>query len=641
MRTVLVANRGEIARRIFRACRARGLGTVAVFSDADAGLPYVREADRAVRIGPAAPSASYLSIPAILAAAERSGADAVHPGYGFLSESAEFAAAVLDAGLTWIGPPPAAIRALGDKARAKALAIANDVPTARGWWGPADELAARAQEIGFPVLLKAVAGGGGRGMRRVDRADDLADAIASAQREAIGAFGSGDLLVESYVERARHIEVQLLADAHGNVVHLFERECSIQRRHQKIVEEAPSPAVDPDLRARLGDAAVRLARAAGYVGAGTAEFLLGADGRFHFLEMNTRLQVEHPVTEAITGLDLVDLQLAIADGERLPFRQEDLAIRGHAVEVRLYAEDPLRDHLPASGTLLALDLPPDEGIRLEVGYAAGDDVSPHYDPMVAKLIAWGPDRATATRRLRRHLDRAWMPGVANNLPLLRQIVAHPAWEAGDLDTGFLARTGLPTAPPLNLERGAIAGTALGWWRRRRDDAPAGWRVGGATWQSDRWRAGPDVVDTRWRSAPDLRICVGDTESAVRVHGFDGRILDIEVDGLRAGWRVLEHGDTVYVHFGDGEAMVRREDRFPPPLSAVEAGTCTAPTPGTVTRVHVAVGDRVAQGQRLVSLEAMKMEHAAVAPWAGVVAVVAVDVGQAVREGALLVRVDPE
>jgi 3-methylcrotonyl-CoA carboxylase alpha subunit len=651
MRTVLVANRGEIARRIFRSCRARGLSTVAVFSDADADLPHVRQADVAVRIGPPAPSASYLSFEAILGAARRSGADAIHPGYGFLSENADFAQAVVDAGLIWIGPPAAAIRALGDKAAAKALARTCGVPVTPGHAGPRDPaaLAAAAKEIGFPLLIKATAGGGGRGMRRVDRAADLAEAAEAASREAASAFGSPEILLERYVPLARHIEVQLLADAHGNLVHLHERECSIQRRHQKIIEEAPSSAVSPELRSKLGESAKALARAAGYVGAGTAEFLLEPDGSYWFLEVNTRLQVEHPVTEAITGLDLVDLQLRIAAGERLPFAQVDVPLRGHAIEARLVAEDPLRDYLPTHGRLLALDVPAGEGLRLDAGYEAGSELGIHYDGLVAKLIAWGEDRAAATRRLRRCVERAWMPGVTSNLPLLRQILAHPAWEAGDLDTGFLARTGLPAAPPLHLRAGAIAATALGWILRRDRQVPAGWRMGGSALQRDTWRCGPESVEVAWRSSADgLHVHAGGSQAEVRVHGWDGSALDLEIDGVRRHFRAvvspdptaLADGSTVYLHLGDGEAFVRLEPRFPAPDVEEEPGTCVAQTPGTVTKVHVSVGDTVERGQKLVSLEAMKMEQTAVAPHAGSVALVAVAVGQAVREGAILVKVDP-
>ena len=649
MGTLLVANRGEIARRIFRTARSLGWSTVAVYSDADARARHVAEADRAVRIGPGPAAASYLRIDAVLDAAARTGATAIHPGYGFLSENAAFAEAVEAAGLIWVGPPASAIRAVGDKAAAKALATACGVPTAAGHWGSddPDALAAAAAALGYPVLLKATAGGGGRGMRRVDHPDALAAAIASARREAEAAFGSGALLVERYLARARHIEVQIAADRRGGVAHLYERECSVQRRYQKIFEEAPSPAVTPALRDALGAASVALARAAGYVGVGTCEFLLEPDGRFSFLEMNTRLQVEHPVTEAITGIDLVAWQLQIAVGDPLPLAQADIPLRGHAIEARVYAEDPLRDDAGAAGTLRVLDLPADDGVRIDAGYASGDAVSIHYDAMVAKVIAHGPTRAVANQRLTRALDRAWLVGLANNLPLLRQVVRHPLWRTADLDTHFLARAGLPLPPPLHPEAGVIAATALA---RHRDAAPlAGFRLGGPSWQEDRWRCGDAVYLVRWRRAPGLEIEVGGGIRAVEVFDWDGRWLDLAVDGLRqrvrAHWTgpsdAVADGETVYLHGGDWESMVRLEPRFPPPQASEEPGTCAAPTPGTVIQVAVAVGDRVRQGDLLVTLEAMKMEHRTTAPWDGVVAQVAVAAGDGVAAGALLVRVEPD
>jgi 3-methylcrotonyl-CoA carboxylase alpha subunit len=649
MGTLLVANRGEIARRIVRTARSLGWSTVAVYSDADARARHVAEADRAVRIGPGPAAASYLRIDAVLDAAARTGATAIHPGYGFLSENAAFAEAVEAAGLIWVGPPASAIRAVGDKAAAKALATACGVPTAAGRWGLDDPaaLAEAAAALGYPVLLKATAGGGGRGMRRVDHPDALAEAIASARREAEAAFGSGALLVERYLERARHIEVQIAADQVGGVVHLYERECSVQRRHQKVFEEAPSPAVTPALRDALGAASIALARAAGYVGVGTCEFLLEPDGRFAFLEMNTRLQVEHPVTEAITGIDLVAWQLQIALGEPLPLRQAEIPLRGHAIEARLYAEDPMRDYAGAAGAIRVLDLPADAGVRVDAGYASGDTVSVHYDAMVAKVIAHGPTRAVANQRLTRALDRAWLVGLPNNLPLLRQVVRHPLWRAADLDTHFLARAGLPAPPPLHPTAGVLAATALA---RQLDAAPQpGFRLGGPSWQEDRWRCGDTVYPVRWRRSPALEIALEGVTHAVEVFGWDGQSLDLAVDGLRqrvrACWTgpadAVADGETVYLHGGDWESMVRLEPRFPAPLAAETPGTCAAPTPGTVVQVAVAVGDRVRQGDLLVTLEAMKMEHRTTAPWDGVVVHVAVVAGEGVAAGALLARVEPD
>ncbi len=646
MRRVLIANRSEIARRVARTCRALGLEAVAVYSDADRDLPFVREADLAVRLGSAPAKASYLSVDALIAACRASGADAVHPGYGFLSEDAAFAQAVIDAGLTWVGPPPAAMRAMGDKVAARALAESAGVPVLPGYDGadPSDEaFAAAAAGIGYPVLVKAAGGGGGRGMRKVYAPEALAEAVASARREAAASFGSGVVFLEKLVERPRHVEVQLMCDAHGGGVYLLERECSIQRRHQKVVEEAPSPAVDPSLRARLGDAALAIARAGGYVGAGTAEFLLAEDGSFTFLELNARLQVEHPVTEEITGLDLVELQLRVARGEPLPLTQADVVASGHAIEVRLYAEDSLRGGVPSTGRLLRLDLPAGAGVRIDAGYASGDEVSPHYDPMIAKIIAHGSDRATALARLRRALEMAWAPGLATNLPLLRQLAASSEVETFAFHTGWLEASGLPVAPPLNLERGALVACALGWWRRQQSGSfprpLAGFRLAGPAVQTDRWRCGDSEVAVRWRAASvGLDVAVGDGDwQRVELLAVDGDAVRLVVDGLHRTVRVAEVGNTTYVHFGDGEAFVARVPRFPPPVVEVEAGSLIAPITGTVTAVLVASGDVVSRGQALVRLEAMKMEHTVTAPDDGTVDAVLAAEGTTVDEGAVLVR----
>jgi len=649
IQTLLIANRGEIARRVIRTCHDLGIGTVAVFSDADEGHAFVTEAGRAVRIGAPEPAQSYLDGEKILDAARRTGADSVHPGYGFLAENADFARSVVQAGLVWIGPPPEAIDAMADKAAARRLAAEHGIPTVPGFHDSQDDaaLAEAADRIGYPVLIKALAGGGGRGMRRVDSAVDFASALAAARREATSAFGRGDVLLERYVSSPRHIEVQILADAHGNCVHLFERECSIQRRHQKLVEEAPSPGVDAALRERLGRAAVGVAQAAGYVGAGTVEFLVEGDA-FWFLEMNTRLQVEHPVTEEVTGLDLVALQIAIAQQEPLPFGQADLRLSGHSIEVRVYAEDPLRDWMPAAGTLLRVDIPQGAGIRVDAGYRGGDTVPSSYDAMLAKIIATGPDRAAATRRLASALRASWVPGIVNNLPLLRQIVGHPLWEDGDLDTHFLERAGLPEAPPLNLLHGAIAATVLGWSERRDHyPAPTGWRLHGRATQSDSWRCGDQLAHVTWSGGSEaglaIAVQVGEERSEHQVI-FRGRIgdrLEMEVDGIVAPWRVAVDGDRVYVHTGQAEAFVHLEPRFPLPIGASDApGEAVAPTVGTVTAVYVTVGDEVEVGQRLAAIEAMKMEHSVVAGEAGVVVEVRVEPGDNVDDGAVLVRIEP-
>jgi acyl-CoA carboxylase subunit alpha len=452
---ILVANRGEIARRVLRTVRAMGLAGVAVYSDADADAPHVREADEAVRLGPAPSRESYLAIDRVLAAAAATGADAVHPGYGFLAENADFAARVAAAGLTFIGPPVEAIRTMGSKIEAKRIMADAGVPVVPGVSGRGRsdaELAAEGRALGFPLLVKASAGGGGKGMRIVRAAAELGDALAAARREAEGAFGDGTLLIERYFEAPRHIEVQIFADTYGAVVHCFERECSIQRRYQKVIEEAPSPAVDGALRAKLGAAAVAAARAIGYVGAGTVEFIVDRQGAFYFLEVNTRLQVEHPVTEAVTGLDLVRLQIVVAQGEPLPFAQEDLALDGHAIEARLYAEDPARDFLPATGRVLLWEPPRLPGVRYDAGVVAGSDVGVHYDPLLAKVIAHGASRAEATQRLVRALQGLGVAGVTTNRDFLIAVLTHPRFHAGETDTHFIERH-------LPAERRGVAGDA--------------------------------------------------------------------------------------------------------------------------------------------------------------------------------------
>ena len=669
LNTILCANRAEIARRVLRTARALGYQTVAVYSEADRDLPHVREADRAFCIGAAPVGSSYLSHEAILAAAVRSGADAIHPGYGFLSENAAFAEAVLAAGLCWIGPPPSAMRAMGDKSAARALAEKHNIPTVPGFNGDVqddDVFAQEAERIGYPVLIKASAGGGGRGMRRVERPGELREALASARREAQNAFGSGRLLLERYLAHPRHIEVQVMGDEHGHVVHLGERECSVQRRHQKIIEEAPSPGVDATLREKLGAAAVGVCQAVGYTGAGTCEFLVDERGDFFFLEMNTRLQVEHPVTELVTGLDLVALQIAVAEGAPLPFTQEDVVLRGHAIEVRLYAEDPVRDYLPSAGPLVRFDLGTADataGLRLDVGYETGNEVGVHYDPMLGKLIAHGPDRATANRRLLRAVRHAWVPGLATNLPLLREVLAHPAWQAGELDTHFLGRNELPTVPPLNFERGALAATVAGWVLRQASQpwcaqVPAGFRLEGPAWSSDRWHSAARELETRWRtvSRDQLEVAVGDAEAKVqqvRVLHHQGDAFTVEVDGELCTWRIvkraakgavpttlLSDGDLVYVHLGDGESVVSLVPRHPAPgVAADEPGTCIAPMPGKVARVRVAVGDVVKKGDVLIVLEAMKMEHSILAPEDGTVSTLSVALGDTVDQGRVLARIE--
>ncbi|WDZ85738.1 biotin carboxylase N-terminal domain-containing protein [Micromonospora cathayae] len=656
---LLVANRGEIARRVFATCRALGVETVAVHSDADADAPFVAEADRAVRLPGNTPAETYLRIDLLLDAAGRTGADAVHPGYGFLAENADFAAAVVDAGLTWVGPPAGAIAAMGDKLAAKRLLAGAGVPMLPTWTDP-------AQVTDFPVLVKASAGGGGRGMRIVRDAAGLADAVASAGREAAGAFGDGTVFVERYVEHGRHVEVQIIGDRHGTVLALGDRDCSVQRRHQKIVEEAP--ALLPDgVRDRLHAAAVAAGRAVDYVGAGTVEFLLAPTGEFFFLEMNTRLQVEHPVTEAVTGLDLVRLQLLVAGGEPLPLAAAP-PVTGHAVEVRLCAEDPARGWRPATGVLHRFAVPgvtgeftPTAGLRLDSGVVDGSPVGVHYDSMLAKLVAWAPTRAEATRRLATALARAELHGVTTNRDLLVRVLRSPAFAAEQVDTGFLDRHPEVFAPLLPADELPVAAlaAALASAAARRAAAPmlgslpSGWRNVPAFPQFTRF-TDPDggELTVRYRldrtgalaewttvppSGPGTSRALPEPaggRSVVLVDATPDRVL-LDIDGVRRAWRVHRVGPAVFVAGPDGATALTESPRFPDPERALAAGSLVAPLPGTVTRVHVAVGQRVDAGELLLTLEAMKLEHPVLAPATGVVTALPVPAGGQVDTGAVL------
>ncbi|MGC4850227.1 acetyl/propionyl/methylcrotonyl-CoA carboxylase subunit alpha [Micromonospora sp. DT15] len=653
---LLVANRGEIARRVFATCRAVGVQTVAVHSDADADAPFVAEADQAVRLPGSSPAETYLRVDLILDAARRSGADAVHPGYGFLAENAEFAAAVTDAGLTWVGPPAKVIAAMGDKLAAKALLAEAGVPMLPSWTdtdGITD----------FPVLVKASAGGGGRGMRIVRTADELAEAVASARREAAAAFGDGTVFIERYVERGRHVEVQIFGDAHGRVVALGDRECSIQRRHQKIVEEAP--AVVPDrVRTALHEAAVAAGRAVDYLGAGTVEFLLAPGGEFFFLEMNTRLQVEHPVTELCTGLDLVGLQLLVAEGEPLPAALP--ASAGHAIEVRLCAEDAAAGWRPATGTLHRFSVGDvatefgglaGPGLRLDSGVLAGSVVGVHYDSMLAKLVAWGRTRAEATRLLASALARAELHGVTTNRDLLVRVLRSPAFAAVEIDTGFLDRhpeVFTPLLPADRLPVTALA-AALATAAQRRATAPvlsglpSGWRNVPAVPQTTRF-LGPDgdEIEIRYRLDRVGRLADWSSTSAAQESAEQPTVALVEatadravldVDGVRRAYRVHRVGSAVFVDGPDGAASLAELPRLPLPTTAVAAGSLLAPLPGVVTRVHVEVGQRVSAGDPLLTLEAMKLEHPVLAPIDGVVAELPVPTGGQVKTGAVLAVVD--
>lgn len=648
IKRVLVANRGEIARRVLRACRDLGIGTVAVHSDPDAGAPHAGEADVAGRLPGASPAETYLSSERLLAVAASAGADAVHPGYGFLSENADFARAVIAAGLTWIGPPPAAIAAMGSKIEAKKLMAAADVPVL-------PELdPAQVTGADFPLLVKASAGGGGRGMRIVRAADGLADAVAGARREAESAFGDPTVFCEPLLEDARHIEVQIVADAHGAVRALGERECSIQRRHQKIVEEAPSPAVGPELRAALCDAATSAARAIGYAGAGTVEFMLTPDGRFFFLEVNTRLQVEHPVTECVHGVDLVRMQIEIAEGVPLPDAVPEP--RGHAIEVRLYAEDPAHDWRPASGTLHTFEVPGVDaeftvpasyGLRLDSGVRSGGNVGVHYDPMLAKVIAWAPTRAAAARRLAAGLRGARIHGLTTNRGLLVRILEEPGFLDGDTDTGYLDRVGLAglAAPLAGAEavRVSALAAALAGSAANRSAAPvlgglpSGWRNVRSQPQRRTFEGPSGPVDVDYHLHRDglvSELCPGMSLVTVTPEH-----VVLEHDGLRETFAVTTAGGSVHVDSRLGPVTLKAVPRFADPSSQIAPGSLLAPMPGTVVRVETERGADVTEGQTLIVLEAMKMEHRIAAPATGTVAELNVAQGRQVESGAVLAVIE--
>jgi acetyl/propionyl-CoA carboxylase alpha subunit len=642
---LLVANRGEIALRVMRTCRAMGIATVAVYADADADAPFVRYADEAVRIGPPPASASYLVINAILDAARATGADAIHPGYGFLSENAGFAAAVAEHGLVFVGPPAAVIEKLGSKRGAKQIAAAANVPIVPGYLGADQSTAAfvgAAQVIGYPVLVKASAGGGGRGMRIVRDPAELASAIDRARGEAASAFGDDTLLLEKYVERPRHIEIQILGDHHGNVVHLWERECSIQRRHQKLVEEAPSPALEPARRAAMGQAAVELGRAVGYVGAGTVEFIVDPEHAFYFLEVNTRLQVEHPVTELTLGLDLVREQIRIARGEPLGYAAAPPQ-RGWAIEVRWCAEDPERDYLPTTGTLLAVDLPAHDGglagttLRADLGVAAGSEIGIHYDSMLGKIIAHAATRSEAAQLLRRALAQLWAPGLVTNREHLVRILAHPAFLAGELDTHFLERHAGELAarsPGLDRVRVAAIGLTVHGIASRRVPgalaAPAWRNVRFADPQVTYQLGDADVIVDYRPDGDGLVLAIGGQPTRVARHGVDGdRVWFVEHGGHRRAVRVARAGARAWV-LSEGELFAFLEvPAFAEPGAGAIAGGLIAPMPGKVVKVLVVEGQAVEAGAPLLVLEAMKMEHTVRAAAAGTVRAIHVAVGDQV------------
>ncbi len=647
--TVLVANRGEIAVRVIRTCKAMGIRSVAVYSDADAGSRHVTEADTAVRIGPPPARQSYLDIQAVVDAALRTGAQAVHPGYGFLSENSEFAAALEQAGLAFIGPPSAAIRTMGDKIAAKATVSKFGVPVVPGIARPGltdAELIEAAGDIGFPILVKPSAGGGGKGMRRVDGAADLPAALAAARRESAAAFGDDTLFLERFVLRPRHIEVQVLADSFGNVVHFGERECSLQRRHQKVIEEAPSPLLDPQTRARIGAAACDTARSVDYVGAGTVEFIVSADkpDEFFFMEMNTRLQVEHPVTEMVTGYDLVEWQVRVAAGEKLPFTSDDIPLTGHAIEARVYAEDPGAGFLPTGGPVLGLLEPSGDGVRVDSGLAQGMTIGSDYDPMLSKVIAYGADRAAALRTLDRALSQTAVLGVGTNIEFLRFLLADDDVAAGRLDTGLIDRT--PFTPEPAGDDAFVAAAAHRWLKRWPSapadpwDVPSGWRVGAPAPTGIRLRSGDRTDHVHITGDPAGAIArIEDGESHSLSAELDDNQLAVTVDGIRSLYTVAVDGDQIWLA-GGGRSLVLEEVREAPVRPDDEHSgdaELVSPMPGSVVAVGVSNGDDVTAGTVVVAVEAMKMEHSLTAPVDGIVEL-HVAVGDQVKVGQLLAKV---
>ena len=663
---ILIANRGEIACRVAATAHRMGVKSVAVYSEADANAKHVAISDEAVLIGPAPAKESYLCADKIIAVALATGAQAIHPGYGFLSENAAFADACAKAGLVFIGPPASAIRAMGSKSAAKELMEKAKVPLVPGYHGAnqdADFLQTQADKIGYPVLLKASAGGGGKGMRIVERSADFKAALASCKREAISSFGDDQVLVEKYLTRPRHIEIQVFADSHGDCVYLFERDCSVQRRHQKVLEEAPAPGMTPARRQAMGEAAVAAAKAVGYVGAGTVEFIANQDGSFYFMEMNTRLQVEHPVTEMITGTDLVEWQLRVASGERLPLRQDQLAINGHAIEARVYAENPEKGFLPSIGTLRHMRTPPavtfelggdaelglPAAIRIDSGVRQGDAISPFYDPMIAKLIVWGKDRDTALARMAQALSEYQIVGLASNIGFLKRLILSKPFATADLDTGLIERNQdelFPDSAPPSIQVLALAAAALLQAEREHAHQHAaadpwadasGWRMNGALQRqldfADETGAYPLAVTYR---QDGWTIAHGASNSALRVAAHEGDVLALQLGDHALHGTVVREREAFHVFTGGTHVVLNYNDPLAHAGEAeAEGGRLTAPMPGKIVALLVAKGDAVEKGAPLLIMEAMKMEHTIAAPSKGVVEEMLYAVGDQVTEGAPL------
>jgi len=654
IRSILIANRGEIACRIIRTCRRLGIRTAAVYADADAGARHTTQADEAIRIGPPPASDSYLNMEAIIAAAQRAGVDGVHPGYGFLAENAAFARACAEAGLIFIGPSPEAIEAMGDKRAARALMAETGVPIVPGYDGDdqSDEaLQAAAVQIGYPVMVKAAAGGGGKGMRLVTEPEGLLQALAAARREALQSFGSDALILEKGLIRPRHIEFQVFGDQHGRVLHLGERECSIQRRHQKVIEETPSPALTPQLRAEMGETAVAAARAIRYQNAGTVEFLLDEGGDFYFLEMNTRLQVEHPVTELVTGLDLVEWQIRVAEGEPLPWEQEAIQHHGHAIEARLYAENPANAFLPVTGDVLLWRPPSGEGLRVDSGIRSGDAVTIHYDPLLAKIVAHGPDRKTAVRRLIHALETTVLLGLSHNLPFLRELLSHPAFLAGELSTQFIPEQfadwrapagdvtlALITAALLRHENQPQPETNRGHWRNN-PNGPPPYRFLPAKQEK------PVDVFVEPGQAHNYHVRLSPTPDAVHtvtVELMEASVWAVTVDGYRQRVTAVARDDAWWIQIRASVVHLLALSLLPEPkIPAGASGSLRAPMPGSVLDVLVEVGERVRKGQALMTLEAMKMEHTIRTAVDGIVTAIFFASGDTVEADAQLIQIESE